>query len=134
MRNLLTTVLATAALLTFGTIARAQFGTRYAPSEVSALIDRVHADLNHAYESWRFTSGDRKRLDHAEHELRDFEKKWDKGHFDKGELDDAISAVQHVLDNNHMPPQSRDAIDGDVGQLRAMREAYDRHEIGYSHP
>ncbi len=117
------------------TLAFAQFGPQhYEPSDVNALIDRVHADLNQAYAGWHFTSGDRKRLDGAEHELREFAKKWGHGKFDKGELDDAISSVQHVLDNNHMPPHSRDAIDADVAQLRSMREAYDRHEIGYSHP
>ncbi len=118
------------------TLAFAQFAPQhYAPSEVNGLIDRVHADLNQAYGGgWHFTSSDRKRLDEAEHQLRDFARKWGHGKFDKGQLDDAISKVQHVLDNNHMPPQSRDAIDSDVAQLRAMREAYDRHEIGYSHP
>jgi len=38
------------------------------------------------------------------------------------------------LDEADMPPASQDAIDSDVAQLRAMREAYEHHEIGYSHP
>ena len=127
MHRMFTLALTGAALVIFGTLARAQYESR----SVSALIDRVHADLNHAYEGWRFSSGDRKRLDKAEENLRDFAKKWDRGKFDKGELDEAIGSVQHVLDNNHLPQRDRAALDSDVGQLRAMREAYDRHEIGY---
>ncbi len=133
MHRILITVLAAAFACT---LAQAQFAPQhYAPSEVNGLIDRVHADLNQAYEGgWHFTSGDRHRLDEAEHQLREFAKKWDHGKFDKGQLDDSISKVQKVLDNNHMPPGSRDAIDSDLAQLRAMREAYEHHEIGYSHP
>ena len=119
-----------ALVLLFGVRAQAQ----YEPRSVSGLIDRVHEDLNHSYEGWHFSSGDRKRLNDAEHNLRDFAKKWERGKFDKGELDEAIGSIQHVLDNNHLPQRDRAALDADIGQLRAMREAYDRHEIGYGRP
>lgn len=102
---------------------------RYAPDSVSALVMRVHTDLNQAYGGFHFGRGDRDRLNHAEKQLRDFARKWRRGRFDKGELDDAIAAIQHVLDNNHMGPGVRDAIDRDVNELRGMREAYDRHEL-----
>ncbi len=123
---------APAILILFGVSANAQFngGPRYDPASVSALIDRVHTDLDHAYGVWHFSNSDRDRLNHAEKELRDFSKKWNDNKFDKGELDDAISSVQHVLDNNKMPREQRDALSDDVGQLRNMRQAYDRHEIG----
>ena len=105
-------------------------GRDFSARWVSRLIDHVHEDLNQAYSSWRFSSGDRKNLDHAEHQLRDFAVKWERGRFDKGELDEAIAAVQHVVDNNHMPQENREALIDDLGRLRGMREAYDRHEIG----
>jgi hypothetical protein len=35
-----------------------------------------------------------------------------------------------VLDNNRLTGRERDALWSDVEQLRRMREAYDRHEIG----
>ena len=41
-----------------------------------------------------------------------------------------ISSIQHVLDNNKLPADARDSISKDLDQLRSMREAYDRHEIG----
>lgn len=132
----LTALIAPAALVLFlGLGAQAQFApaAQYDPASVSALVDRVHSDLNGAYGSFRFTHGDRDRLNHAEKELREFSQKWNRGKFDKDELDDAISGVQHVLDNNHLPDADRDAISGDVSQLRKMREAYDRNEIRGAH-
>jgi len=120
-----------AILLVSGTMGYAQFEkSKYEPSAVDTLIDRVHSDLDHAYGSFHFSNGDRDRLNKAEKQLRDFAKQWRANHFDKGELDDAISSVQHVLDNNRLPQDSREALSDDVGQLRQMREAYDRHEIG----
>ena len=126
--------LLTGALLIFGTLAQAQYGRRemYEPRSVSAVVDRVHEDLNQSYEGWRFTNGDRRRLNHAEHEPRDFANQWYRHRFDKGELDEAIAGIQHVVDNNHMPARERDALYNDLAQLRGMREAYDRHEIGYA--
>ncbi len=104
----------------------------YAPSAVNTLIERVHTDLNQSYsDGWRFGGADRHRLNDAEKQLREFARKWDHGKFDKGELNDAISKIQHVVDDNHMPGPDRSALDNDLGQLRNMREAYDRHEIGY---
>jgi hypothetical protein len=113
-------------------IIRAQFGpeAKYQPSEVTALVDRVHGDLNHAYSVYKFSGDDRERLNKAEKESRDFAQKWAKGKFDKDQLDDVISSIQHVLDKNKLPADTRDAISSDVTQLRNMREAYDHHEIG----
>ncbi len=102
---------------------------RYDPASVSGLVDQVHTDLNRAYGSWHLSGADRDRLNHAEKELREFAQKWSDHNFDKGRLDDAISSIQHVLDNNKLPGHERDAISDDVSQLRSMREAYDRHEI-----
>jgi hypothetical protein len=124
----LSTLAAPAALLF------AQFGPpggAYQPGAVSALVDRVHEDLNRGYQVWHLRNGDRDRLNHAEHQLRDFTRDWDHAKFDKGDLDQSIAAIQHVLDNNHLTGPERDALSSDVDNLRNMREAYDRHEIGY---
>ena len=115
-------------------IAQAQFGPpggRYRPESVSALIDRVHVDLNRGYGVWHLRRGDRDRLTHAERQLQDFARHWRDGRFYKGNLDRAIGAIQHVLDDNHLRGIERDALWNDVGDLRRMREAYQRHEIGY---
>ena len=112
----------------------AQFGPpggRFRPESVSALIDRVHEDLNRGYAVWHLRHGDRERLTRAEHQLRDFARHWRNGRFDKGNLDGAIGAIQRVLDDNHLRGGERDALWNDVGELRRMREAYQHHEIGY---
>ena len=87
--------------------------------------------MKHAYGVWHFSDSDRDRLNHAGKELREFADKWSKTKFDKGQLDDAIDAIQHVLDNNELPGRERDALSDDVDRLRRMRMAYERHEIGY---
>jgi hypothetical protein len=122
---------AAALLLASGLFAQAQFApqARYDPTSVTSLVDQVHLDLNRAYGEFHFTSGDRNRLNDAEKKLRDFSLKWGRGSFDKGELDDSISRIQHVLDNNHLPLPDRDALSADVNQLQRMRDAYNRHEI-----
>lgn len=133
MRNLLSVCLATAALSIMGAVAYAQYGPPggpYQPDSVSSLVDKVHTDLNAGYSKWHLTNGDRDRLNKAEKQLRSFSADWRHGKFDKGDLDDSISAVQHVLDNNHLSGPERDALWSDVTQLRNMREAYNRHEIG----
>jgi hypothetical protein len=133
MRRILHVFLFTAALVSFGTMAYAQYGPAggpYQPDSVSGLVDRVHTDLNQGYDHWHLANGDRDRLNKAEKRLRGFANDWSHGKFDKGDLDESIASIQHVLDNNHLQGPERDNLASDVEQLRHMREAYDRHEIG----
>jgi hypothetical protein len=133
MRTFVKAIFYTAVVFTLVSYASAQYGPAggpYQPNSVSALVERVHSDLNQGYSEWHLTKGDRDRLNNAEKQLRDFDRDWRHGKFDKGDLDSSISAVQHVLDNNHLKGGARDALWSDVEQLRHMREAYDRHEIG----
>jgi hypothetical protein len=126
-------ILLAAVFLNVGLVAFAQYGapgSPYQPDSVTATVDRVHEDLNRGYGEWKISKGDRDRLNNAEKQLREFEHDWRRGKFDKGNLDDSISAIQHVLDNNHLTGGARDAIFSDVQELRHMRESYDRHEIG----
>jgi len=123
----------TAAFAVFGVVGLAQYGPEggpYHPEKIDALIDQVQVDLNHGYDVWKVSGDDHKRLNKAGEQLREFAKQWHKGKFDKGNLNDSINAIQHVLDANHLSGPERDALWGDVDQLRKMREAYDRHEIG----
>ena len=133
LRQLFHVWLITATLVLLGIPAHAQYGTAggpYQPESVSALIERVHSDLGRGYNVWRLPSSDRERLDKAGKQLREFAHDWRRGKFDKGDLDDAISAIQRVVDKNRLAGPERDALWSDVEQLRQMREAYKRHEIG----
>ena len=132
MNRCSTIALIAGTLLVSGSAALAQFdgGPRYDAHSVSALVDRVHSDLDHAYGVWHFSNDDRERLSHAEKELREFAQTWDKGKFEIGRLDDAIGSIQQVLDKNKLPELDRAALSGDVTQLHRMREAYKNHDIG----
>ncbi len=133
MRTLLKAIIFAGAFLKFVTPSPAQYGPPggpYHPDRINSLVDKVHSDLNRGYDQWHLSKGERDRLNNAEKQLRNFAKDWSRGKFDKGDLDDSISAVQHVLDNNHLSGEARDALSRDVDELRRMREAYDRHEIG----
>ena len=132
MGRFLGNTLVACALFALGPIAHAQFegGARYDGHSVTALVDRVHTDLDHAYRMWHFSNDDRDHLNHAEKELREFAQTWDKGKFDVGRLDNALGSVQHVLDSNKLPERERDALSDDVTQLHRMREAYKNHDIG----
>jgi hypothetical protein len=134
VKHKLFSIVALSTLAAPATLLFAQFGPPggpYQPGSVSALVDRVHQDLDRGYSVWHLRNGDRDRLTHAERQLRNFSHDWDHGKFDKGDLDQSIASIQHVLDNNHLNGPERDALGNDVESLRHMREAYDRHEIGY---
>jgi hypothetical protein len=129
-------LLYTLLLVTFFSIGLyAQFGEepKYDAASVTALVDRVHTDLDQSYKRFHFSNSDRDRLNNAEKQLREFAKKWEDGKFDKGQLDGAISSIQHVLDENKLGAEDREALSGDISQLRKMREAHDRHEIERKH-
>jgi len=123
----------TLGFMTFGVLSFAQYGPAggpYYPDKVDSLIDQVQTDLNHGYDVWKLHGDDRKRLNKAEEQLRSFASQWHKGKFDKGNLNDSIGAIQKILNDNHLSGPERDSLWADVEQLRKMREAYDRHDIG----
>jgi len=62
--------------------------------------------------------------------LRSFSRDWRNAKFDKGDLDDSISASSTFSIHNHFDWRGAGCSWNDVEQLRRMREAYDRHEIG----
>jgi hypothetical protein len=128
LRGLLGSVI----LVWLGATGHAQGGPeeRYRPEAVAGIIDHVHQDLIRGYAVWHLGKGDRDRLNHAERQLRDFANHWQHGKFDRANLNGAMGDVQKVIDDNHLSGRERDALWNDIEELRRMREAYDRHEIG----
>ncbi|HXF25669.1 MAG TPA: hypothetical protein VN610_00265 [Bryobacteraceae bacterium] len=88
--------------------------------ERGSVIDQVQQDLDRA-QSRAASRHDAKRIDHARHELWDFERKSSQGRFDKGELDEAIGALQSVVDHNAMPYGERSRLQDDANRLRDFR-------------
>ncbi len=80
-----------------------------------------HLERIASYES-RWASGhERERLDHAMRHLSEFEARYERGHFDRGRLDDAIHDVQHVVDHNPLDSNARRILVDDLARLRAFR-------------
>ena len=133
MKHTLRAIVLGAGLTIGGAVASAQYGAvngPYQPGHVADLIQKIHADLGAGYASWHVNGGDRHRLNDAEKDLHRFADRWRAGEFDKGRLDGAIHGIQKVINDNHLMGPARDNLWADVEQLRNMRGAYDRREIG----
>ena len=96
-----------------------QYYRRGAPS-----FDRIHADLRYAESHSYRDRGERKRIDKAREELREFQRAWNSGRFDRHELDDTIGAIQKVIDHGEMRYRDREILQADVESLREFREMY----------
>lgn len=86
-----------------------------------ALFDRVRSDLDRAGRYQYASRGDLKRFDEARRELFDFESRFDRGRYDRHQLDEAISKVQHVVDRNSLDPRDRGALAEDLRLMRDFR-------------
>ncbi len=91
-------------------------------SQVRGLVDRTQSDLRQAEGMEREKHDQIKRFDEAQQHLSEFDRKLTKGHFDKGRLNSAISAIQKILDKNTLQASSRDMLIRDVSDLQAVRE------------
>lgn len=100
---------------------QAPYGEEQGPMQLQQLIARTQTDLRAAQEY--ATSGkQRDRIKDAEKHLSDFDKRLTRGHWDKGNLKDAISTVQNVLDHNTLNAADRDRLRHDVEELRMVRD------------
>ena len=64
---------------------------------------------------------ERSRFDNAIRHLSEFDNRYDRGHFDKGKLDDAIGDVQNVVDHNPLNERGRRILWDDLSALRGFR-------------
>lgn len=120
MRFMLKNTLAAAGLLLFGLSANGQ--NRYDYGWGREPLDRVRADLDRAARDMRYLSGgDFRRFDHARQEIREFQEKWNRGRFDRHELDDVIGSLQSVVRSNRIRPRDRDVLMDDLARLRDIR-------------
>jgi hypothetical protein len=131
MRNSLK-ALAVSGLLLFGLTANAQYRPRgdagyqdrdeYRDRERARFLDRVRADLDRAEATTVPFTGDRARIERAREEVNAVQRKLEAGVYDRRELDDAIVAVQRVVDDNHMLSDSnRDFLAADLNHMRDFR-------------
>ncbi|MDQ6758939.1 MAG: hypothetical protein M3Z32_03605 [Acidobacteriota bacterium] len=127
MQSALRNTIVASGLLLFGFGMNAQ--ARYDYGRGREPLDRVRADLDRAARDMRYLSGgDFRRFDHARQEIREFQEKWERGRFDRHELDDVIGSLQSVVRSNRIRPRHRDLLMDDLARLRDFRA---RSSSGY---
>ena len=62
-----------------------------------------------------------RQLSRARQEVNDFQRAWGLGDYDRRELNQAIQAVQNVLDENNLSDRTRAALMMDLNRLRDFR-------------
>jgi hypothetical protein len=80
------------------------------------LFGRVRADLERAEANSNWNGGDRRRFNKVREELGEFQRTGK-----RGELNDTISAMQHVVDSNRLAYRDRNVLAQDLYQLRDFR-------------
>ena len=128
MRNLLIRSLAGGGMLLLALGACAQDYSRHRDDR-GGLIEQVRSDLNYA-QSAVYSRGEAKRLNKANEELWQFQRKWTVGRFDRHELDDSIAAIQKAVDHNGLDDRARSTLWNDLQRLRDFRAQYEGR--GYS--
>ena len=114
--------LALGALLIFGLSANAQDWRYRDRGYDREPLNRVRADLERAaHDMYYLSGGEMRRLNKAREEIGEFQSKWERGRYDRHELDDVIGSVQHVVDHNRLQPRDRDYLLEDLARLREFR-------------
>ena len=84
-------------------------------------LDGVRTDLERAARDMFYISrGEMKRFNKVRQEIGEFQGKWARGRFDKGELDDVIGRLKHMVDKNRLQQRDRDLLMDDLGRLRGF--------------
>ncbi len=80
------------------------------------VFGRVRSDLDRAEASSYPNGGDRRRFDKVREELNEFQRSGN-----RRELNEAISALQKVVDHNRLAYRDRDVLAGDLYRMRDLR-------------
>ena len=111
-----------ALILLAGTVAAQPYpDRRYGAPPRGEVFERAQADLSRAAQR----SYDRRRIEHAQREIGNFQRKLSFGHFSNRDLDKAIGATDNVVRRGAIAPPDRDNIYRDLEGMRAFR-AYAR--------
>ena len=96
-----------------------RYGDQY--GDMRGVVERTQSDLREASQLSRKKGDERSRYENAQRHLSTFDRHLVKGKFDKGEMNDAISNVQKIIDKNTLQASSRDALMRDISDLRSVR-------------
>jgi hypothetical protein len=106
--------------------ALAQYGDPYyrqpaAPAVSDGVFDHVQRDLDRTSANPYLKPGARGHIDHARHEIWNFQKRWSNGRFDLGDLDGAIKAVNKVVNADSVDYRDRQTLQDDLFRMREFR-------------
>jgi len=93
-----------------------------------AFYDRLQDDLSRAERSRYLRGDDIRRFDRARREVGEFQAKWTRGVFDPREMDQAIGAVQRVVEIPALRRDDREALREDLGRMRSFRAHMENRE------
>jgi hypothetical protein len=91
------------------------------------LFQHVRDDLNHVQAVTSPFSADEYRLTQVKNELNELQTKLIEKRYDQPELDDVISAMERVVNDNRLTSADRDMLKEDLDRLRQFRD----HHEGY---
>ena len=118
MKRLLTATLFATSI--WSVSARAQYEPRYDRDDYyrdrGNLFERVRFDLDRIQAASYWNDGDRHRINKVREELGEFQRSGN-----HHELNDAIGALQKVVNDNRMPLRDREALAADLTGMRDFR-------------
>jgi hypothetical protein len=122
MRNIISRpwTLKTLTLVAIAGTGLAAFGQDF--GRARDLVERVQEDVRRAADFTRTNEKERVRYENVQHHLSEFDRQLRRDHFDKGKLDQSIDDLKHVVQNNTLDPSNRDALAGDLSDLRTLRD------------
>ena len=90
-------------------------------------LDRVRADLNHAQRSLHYiTPPDMRRFMEAREGLANFQRSWERGRYNRPELDQAIFNLHALVERGRLRPGDRAMLANDLRMLRELHRNIER--------
>lgn len=106
---------------------RGTYGTRGSGN----VVDRALNNLNVAASNSRADGHERGHFNKAQQELSSFQSRWAQGQFDTGRLDNAVSAMEHLVNSDQVNSRDRSVLANDLAALRQFRNSGGQGVYGY---
>ena len=92
-------------------------------------LERVRGDLNRAERNLSYLSDDEmRRFRHIREAINDFQRDWQRGHYDGRALDETIGGLHALVDRSRLHERDRDILADDLQRLRELRNRWERRE------
>jgi hypothetical protein len=92
-------------------------------------LDHVRGDLNRAERDLVYLSGDEmRRFRHTRDGINDFQHDWERGHFDRHALDEAIGGLNALVEKSRLHERDRDILADDLHRLRDLRDRWEHRD------